>query len=163
MITDSLSAVHFPTPMGINGQLFYLQRNSNTNTVIYQLNLDGQGQVNRREPVHVFWIRYAEGGQPKELTFMRRRFAYGLHAKQVEPNAYELRFVSYAKFTLYLARSAVDNQYRVYATIDRRKAVLQRIFLRIEGGSFWAPNVRYVELKGVDAATGADLLERIKV
>jgi phosphatidylglycerophosphate synthase len=163
MITDSLSAVHFPTPMGINGQLFYLQRNSNTNTVIYQLNLDGQGQVNRREPVHVFWIRYAEGGQPKELTFIQRRFAYGLHAKQVEPDAYELRFVSYAKFTLYLARSAVDNQYRVYATIDRRKAVLQRIFLRIEGGSFWAPNVRYVELKGVDAATGADLVERIKV
>jgi phosphatidylglycerophosphate synthase len=160
---DSLSGEPFPTPTGIARQLFYLQRNSNTNTVIYQLNLDARGRVNRREPVHVFWMRYAEGGQPKALTFIQRRFAYGLHAKQVEPDAYELRFVSYAKFPLYLVRSAGDNQYRVYTTIGRRQAVLQRIFLRIEGGTFWAPNVQYVELKGTDAATGADLVERIKV
>jgi phosphatidylglycerophosphate synthase len=162
-VVDSLPAMQLPTPVGITRQLFYLQRNANTNTVIYQLNLDARGRVNHREPVHVFWMRYAEGGQPRALNFIQRRFAYGLHAKQVEPDAYELRFVSYAKFPLYLARSAGDNQYRVYATIGRRKAVLQRIFLRIEGGSFWAPNVRYVELKGTDAATGADLIERIKV
>jgi hypothetical protein len=160
---DTLSAAHFPTPAGVANQLFYLQRNSNTNTVVYQLNLDGQGRLNRKEPVRVFWLRYAEDGQAKALNFIQRRFAYGLHAKQVEPGAYELRFVSYAKFPLYLARSAGDNQYRVYTTIGRRKAVLQRIFLRIEGGTFWAPNVQYVELKGTDAATGADLLERIKV
>jgi phosphatidylglycerophosphate synthase len=133
------------------------------NTVIYQLNLNAQGRVNRREPVQVFWMRYAEDGQPRALNFIQRRFAYGLHAKQVESDAYELRFVSYAKFPLYLDRSAGDNQYRVYATIGRRRAVLQRIFLHIEGGSFWAPNVQYVELKGTDAATGAEIVERIKV
>jgi phosphatidylglycerophosphate synthase len=162
-VADTLSAAHFPTPAGIANQLFYLQRNANTNTVVYQLNLDGQGRLNRREPVHVFWLRYAEGGQARALSFIQRRFAYGLHAKPVGPGAYELRFVSYAKFPLYLARSAGDNQYRVYTTIGRRKAVLQRIFLRIEGGTFWAPNVQYVELKGTDAATGADLVERINV
>jgi phosphatidylglycerophosphate synthase len=162
-VADSLSAVHLPIPVGIDRQLFYLQRNTNTNTVIYQLNLDAQGRLNRREPVHVFWMRYAEGGQPRALNFIQRRFAYGLHAKQLQHDAYELRFVSYANFPLYLARSAGDNQYRVYATIGRRRAVLQRIFLRIEGGSFWAPNVQYVELKGTDVTTGADLVERIKV
>jgi hypothetical protein len=41
---------------------------------------------------------------------------------------------------------------------------LERIFLRIEGGSFWVPNVKYVEIKGYDAAdTTKQLVERIKV
>jgi hypothetical protein len=162
-VNDTVPDVRFPVPRGVVHQLFYLQRNSNTNTVVYQLNLDEGGHVNRKEPVHVFWIRYEEGGEPRELSFIQRRFAYGLKVRQTSPDSYELRFVSYTKFPLYLTRQAGEDRYRVYVTIGRRRAVLHRIYLRIEGGSFWMPNVKYVELRGVDAATGADLVERVKV
>jgi hypothetical protein len=162
-VPDSLPAIHFPTPTGIARQLFYLQRDPNTNTIIYQLNVDGHGRVNWKEPIHVFWMRYEEQGQPKELNFVQRRFAYGVHAKQVEPDTYELRFVSYSKILFYLSKSKADDQYRVYATIARKRAVLKRIYVRIEGGSFWVPNVQYVELTGTDEATGAELVERLKV
>jgi hypothetical protein len=97
------------------------------------------------------------------LNFVQRRFAYGLKVRQLEPGTFELRFVAYGKMPLYLVRSGADDQYRVYATIGRRRAVLRRIYLRIEGGSFWMPNVKYVELTGTDEATGADVVERIKV
>jgi hypothetical protein len=162
-VTDSSASVRFPVPEGVANQLFYLQRDPNANTVVYQLNLDPAGRVNRKEPVHVFWIRYAEGGQRKALTFVQRHFAYGLTARQTSSSTYELRFVSYAGFPLYLVRPEGEDQYRVYATIGRRRAVLKRIYLRIEGGSFWRPRVKYVELRGVDPATGGDLVERIKV
>jgi hypothetical protein len=36
------------------------------------------------------------------------------------------------------------------------------VFIKIEGGSFWLPNVIYVELKGIDPATGKEITERFK-
>ncbi len=162
-VADSLPGIRFPTPTGIANQLFYLQRDPNTNTIIYQLNVNAGGRLNWQEPVRVFWMRYAEGGQPKALNFVQRRFAYGLKVRQVEPDTFELRFVSYAKMPFYLVRSDADDQYRVYATIGRKRAVLKRIYVHIVGGSFWVPNVEYVELTGTDEATGADVTERIKV
>jgi phosphatidylglycerophosphate synthase len=162
-VADSLPSIRFPVPQGVAHQLFYLQRDPNANTVVYQLNLDEAGRLDRKEPVHVFWIRYAEAGQRKELTFIQRHFAYGIKARETSPAAYELRFVSYTKFPLYLIKPEGEDQYQVYATISRRRAVLQRIYLRIEGGTAWSPKVKYVELKGTDAVTGVELVERIKV
>jgi hypothetical protein len=163
-VTDSLLGIHLPTPSGIANMLFYLQRNSNTNTIIYQLNLDGLGRLNSKEPIHVFWMRYEEEGQPKELNFIQRRFAYGLKVRQIKPDTYQLHFVSYSRFILYLDKPEGTDKYRVYATISRKRAVLKRIYIHIEeGGSLWMPNVKYVELSGTDADSGLELKERIKV
>ncbi|MGX5687526.1 DUF4833 domain-containing protein [Arcticibacter tournemirensis] len=152
----------FPTPKGISNQLFYLQRDPNANTIICQLNIDAEGQVDKDNPVNVFWIRYAEKGQKSELNFIQRKFAYGINSKPLGNGKYELKFVSYGKLPLYLMKDKY-NRYRVYTTVAKREIILDRIFVRIEGGTFWVPNVKYVELKGVDAATGEDVAQRIKV
>jgi hypothetical protein len=47
--------------------------------------------------------------------------------------------------------------------VNNKKIQLDRIFVRIEGGSFWLPNVKYVELKGINTENNAAVLERIKV
>lgn len=153
----------FPVPAGNANQLFYLQRTSNTNTIVCELNLNSKGELNEDNPVHVFWIRYPEGGMRKELSYIQRVFAYGIKAKMESAGKYKLHFVSYKKQTLYLMRSPHDNKYRVYATINQRQVVLSRIFIRIDpGGSFWSPNVIYMELKGKDEATGKEMMERFK-
>ncbi|RXF69457.1 DUF4833 domain-containing protein [Arcticibacter tournemirensis] len=152
----------FPTPKGISNQLFYLQRDPNANTIICQLNTDAEGQVDKDNPVNVFWIRYAEKGQKSELNFIQRKFAYGINSKPLGNGKYELKFVSYGKLPLYLMKDK-NNRYRVYTTVAKREIILDRIFVRIEGGTFWVPNVKYVELKGVDATTGEDVAQRIKV
>jgi len=51
----------------------------------------------------------------------------------------------------------------VFATIDKKQVILNRIFIRVNGGSFWKPNIEYVELKGSDPATGAEVVERMKI
>ena len=59
-------------------------------------------------------------------------------------------------------RSQKDNQYKVYATINNQQAVLSRIFIKVDGGTFWLPNVVYMEMKGVDEYTGKELIQRFK-
>ncbi|TXK37341.1 DUF4833 domain-containing protein [Pontibacter qinzhouensis] len=141
--------------------LYYVQRDPNANTVVYELNQSAKGVLNEEEPVHVFWIRYAEGGERKELNYVQKKFAYGLNTKKLAKDNYELKFVCYNKLALHL-RKAKDGNYHVYAKINGQEAVLERVFVRVEGGTFWVPNVLYVELRGKNAATGKPVTERFK-
>ncbi|MFD2580898.1 DUF4833 domain-containing protein [Pedobacter vanadiisoli] len=158
------SPITFPTPKDISNQLFYLQRDPNTNTIICQLNVDKHGVVNKDQPVNVFWMRYGDKGEKKELSYIQRKFAYGIISKNLGNDQFELRFTSHKKLPMYLNKSAADKKYHVFATINNKKMQIERIFLRIEGGTFWFPNVKYVEIKGFDAAEPSKVLvERIKV
>ena len=152
--------VNFPVPNV--SKLFYVQRDPNNNTIIYDLNVDNNGQLDEDAPIHPYWIKYNERGQKEELNLIQRKFAYGLVTKPLGNNKFDVRFVSYKKYPLTLMRSASDNKYHVYATIAKKQVVLNRIFLKIEGGSFWIPNVVYAEIKGVDPETGKEVVERFK-
>ena len=152
---------NFPVPEGNPNQLFYLQRTPNANTVVYELNYKN-GQLNTDEPVHVFWIRYGEKGQKAELSAIQRSFAYGIKSTMLTPDNYELRFISYKKAVMYLKKGA-DNKYLVYATINQKPAILVRVYLKINGGSFWSPNIEYAELKGIDPENGNEVAERINI
>ncbi|RNI22066.1 DUF4833 domain-containing protein [Rufibacter latericius] len=150
-----------PTPKGISNMLFFVQRDPNTNTIVYEWNLNSKGVPNEDEPVKIYWIRYADGGKKQDLNFIQRKFAYGLNVKKINDEKYELKFVSYSKRAFYLQKGP-DGRFHVYATINKKQAQLDRIFVRIEGGSFWVPNVVYAELKGREAATGKEIVERFK-
>jgi phosphatidylglycerophosphate synthase len=152
----------FPVPH-TNGLLFYLQRTPNTNTIICELN-EKDGIPDKEDPIHVFWIRYPEGQKREELNWIQRHFAYGIESRSLGNDAYELHFVSYKKLPLYLLKSPVDQQRHVYAKINNRQAILNRIFIKINpGGTFWSPNIEYFELKGTDAENGKALMQRIKI
>ena len=148
----------FPVPKGNPNQLFYLQRTSNTNTIVCELNLKANGQINEEYPVHVFWIHFAEGGQRKELNYIQRVFAYGIKAELIEKEIYKLQFVSYKKRAFFLRFSQKDNKYQVYSNINNREAILNRIFIKVEGGTFWVPNIKYVELKGWEVVSGKEIV-----
>ena len=153
--------VNFPVPKNISNQLFYLQRDPNPNTIICALNLKN-GQLDKREPVHVFWIRYTEQGQPKELSYIQRTFAYGIKARALSNEEYELNFVSYKKLPLRLVKSGQDTYY-VYANVNQKKVILRRLYIHIEGGTLWKPNVKYIQVEGVNASTGESTVERLMV
>ena len=156
------SPLKFPVPKGISNQLFYLQRDPNINTIICELNADKNGIVDREEPILVYWIRYAEKSDKQDLSYIQRKFAYGIQTKELAKDQFELRFVSHKKLPLYLQRGK-DKKFHVYLTVNQKKIQVERIFVRIEGGSFWLPNVKYVEIKGVNTDNDAVISERIKV
>lgn len=160
-ITDPVDT--FPVPPVNSNSLFYLQRTPNTNTIICELN-QSNGVIDKDEPVKVLWIRYTEQRQREDLSWLQRHFAYGLHEKDLGNGVFELRFVSYKKVPMYLMKWSGDNKQHVFVTINNRQAILNRVYIRIDpGGTFWSPNVKYLELKGVDVQNGKELVERIKV
>lgn len=150
----------FPVPKSDPKMLFYLQRQPNTNTIIVDLN-EQNGQIDISNPVNVSWIRYQEDGRRAKLNFIQREFAYGIQVKKISDVAYNLNFVSYKKMKFRLEKGS-DNIWRVYSFLNNgSRMILDRIYVHINGGSFWKPNVEYVELKGGDPFTHKEIRERV--
>lgn len=156
---SSSPADTFPIPEGNPYQLFYLQRQPNSNTIVVELNRRSD-RVDSANPVHVFWIKYTENGKIRELTFIQRTFAYGLQVKKISENVYDLNFISYKKMKFRLQKGD-NNIWVVYAKLKNGSTIiLRRVYLHINGGSFWKPNVEYVELKGDEPGTFVEKRER---
>ena len=154
------TASHLPVPDD-PGMLFYIQRSTNENTIVYALKPDAHGLPAVDQPVQVFWSRYQEDGRRADLDFIQRTFAYGIRSKHLG-NAHELRCVAYNKLPLFLYPPATpDARPLVLVTVNGRTLALRRIYLQIDGGAFWSPNVTFIEFNGHDPLTGAAVLERI--
>ncbi|MEO6315279.1 MAG: DUF4833 domain-containing protein [Chitinophagaceae bacterium] len=150
-ICNGQSADSFPVPKAHGNYLFYLQRTPNSNTVIYELNLKN-GAVDPDNPVHVFWIRYADKGQQQELNSIQKKIAYGIQTKKLSASLYEINIVSYKKLKMWL-ENAPGDKWLVYTYINEKKIIVTSIFVKINGGTFWAPKIEYVEMRGTDPAT----------
>ena len=153
----------FPKPERNNKLLFYVQRTFNTNTIIYELNLHENQELDEKEPIRMYWVNYATNKSTEPLNYIQRKYAYGLDIKMIdaEKKSYCFNFVSYKKKKLYLLKSGMDNRYHVFIEINNKLVALDRIFIQIEGGSFWVPKVRYIDISGKDLVKNEDLAERI--
>ena len=156
------SPLTFPTPKNIDNMLFYIQRDPNTNTAIYAINYQENGKIDTTNPIKAYWIRYAEKGEKKDFSYMQRKFAYGIESKTSNnPEEFELQFVSYKKLPLILKKTDSDQNYHVFVNVNQKKIQVEKIFVRIEGGSFWLPNVKYAEVTGIDASSNKTITERM--
>jgi len=155
------SPLHFPTPKNIDNMLFYIQRDPNINTAIYTINYQDNGKIDKSNPIKAYWIRYAEKGVKKDFTYIQRKFAYGIESKAINNDDFELQFVSYKKLPLTLKKTDSDQKYHVFVNVNQKKIQVEKIFVRIEGGSFWLPNVKYAEVTGIDVSSNKIVTERM--
>lgn len=151
-----------PVPQG-NDLLFFLQRTPDANTIVYRLNVDKNGTLNQKLPVKASWIRYEENGKCKELSTIENRFAYGVQCKPIGDDAFEVRLVAYKKMPLYLLKSKSDHKYRLYVKDEGKDLLLKRVFVKVEGGSFWFPKVHYIDLFTIDSENGMEMMKRINL
>lgn len=140
-------------------QLFYLQRDPNTNTVIYTLNVE-DGKVDEDQPVKAHWIRYAEGGKRTDLSFIQRKFAYGIQHTKIGDQAYNIRLQAYKDLEISVKFNSEKNKYQAYTAVENKEIILERIFVRIDGGSYFKPNIQYIEVLGYDPATRSKVSHR---
>lgn len=155
-------AERFPIPPDSNIRLFYIQRSSNANTVIYDANLQANKSLNPKSPVHTYWIRYGEKGQKEELSTIQRTLAYGLYTDVIkaEPNSYEGYFLAYRKRKFVVKLDSRGNPIALFP-INGKLQILKRVFVSVDESNIM-PSVNYIELFGKDLNTGKDVYERFK-
>lgn len=154
---------NYRLPPKTDTMLFYIQRNRNSNTVIYDAIFDSRGRLLKTKPIDVYWLRYQEDGQRKELRAIEKRFAYGVECMQIEglENQYEVELVAYHKRKFRLVQVAPFKAIAI-TTINNRESQLDHLYVSSDYSGFW-PKVQYIDFFGFDVKTGEVSYERVRL
>lgn len=137
--------------------LFHIARNHNANIIQYDAQIGRDGKLDARDPVVAYWIRLAEEGQEKELSWVQRKFAYGFKAKY---HAGEDKAVlkMAAKIGRKIRVGITGGRYRAITEISGRPAYIESIYISAHGKGL-SGKVDYIEFHGIDTETGAICFE----
>ncbi|MGE5423744.1 MAG: DUF4833 domain-containing protein, partial [Syntrophothermus sp.] len=74
----------------------------------------------------------------------------------------KVQFRSYSKKDIFLVYVKDKDEYRVLTTINGKMAELTSLFVASVTNSLGIPSsVKYIDIKGIDPATGKNVVERI--
>ncbi|MBR9999142.1 MAG: DUF4833 domain-containing protein [Cyclobacteriaceae bacterium] len=163
-----IGSLIFPGFKSVNGTskksndalLFKIERNKDANVIHYEVNLDEKGNLNAGSPVRIYWIRHTEGGELKPLTLVQKKFSYGLNFDSISKKEAVFKFVAFKNREFRIFCKGGD-EYCVFTISNNRKVIVKKIFVQIDGGSFWLPEISRVELHGEDHESGDKILEII--
>jgi hypothetical protein len=152
---------HYPTPPCNENLLFYIQRNHNMNTVVYEINKLHDGRVNEEYPMHVFWLRYSDNGEIQELNYIQNKLAYGYTSKKITNTTFEFELVSYNKLKFYIDQCD-SGQFNVFTKINDKMSKIENIYVYVEDFGLF-PDVKYIELYGMQISNNAYNYEKIYI
>ena len=140
--------------------LFKIERSKDNNQIFYDVNVDKNGNFNNEEPINIYWIKNTEGGTTKPLTWIQKKYAYGLKFLKISDDYATFRFVS-SKQMYFTLKKDNKNHFEVYSKYKGQILNINRIFIKIDGGTFWFPNITAVEVYAKNVKTGEDVVEII--
>lgn len=143
-------------------QLFFIQRSTNPNTVVYTGRFDENGNLNPRKPARVYWRRYNTTGERMALRPFERRFAFGMRVRpQAVPGEWLVNAVVAPMFPMRL-RQVGPFRAEVTTSIGGHSARPTYAFITVDETGF-LPRVTEVSLHGNDPITGGAVSEYFRV
>jgi len=149
----------FPVPEATKELLFYIQRNKNANTIVYEARFDAHGKLAAKDPVTVNWIRYTRGGVREPINALESNLAYGVRHKHTEDGVAWMKFVASDKYP-FRVEVTPEGQAEARMFINGRYARLRRVEIQAKEEGFW-PKILHVDLHGTEVTTGHAVMERI--
>jgi len=149
----------FPAPPATKELLFYIQRNKNANTIVYEARLDTHGKLMEKDPVTVNWIRYTNGGKRERISVFEDNWAYGVRHTSTEKSVARMKFVASNKYP-FRVEMGKDGQAEARMLINGRYARLRHVEIQAKESSF-LPKVLHVDLYGTVVGTGEEIHERV--
>lgn len=140
-------------------QLFTLGRSTDPNEIIYEASLCQQFQFDVKNPLNVYWLLHTENERTKPLTWPQRKFGFGLKVSSATHSEIICHFAAFSKRTLSVRNH--HGKMKAFIMSNGREMILNRVFLQVEGGSFWVPNITQVTLYLSDPASGQKQQEHL--
>lgn len=139
-----------------NKNLFKIERNKNANIVAYDIRLNPDGSINKKNPIDAYWILYAKQGQREEITAFEKK-AYGFNATDNGDNSYNLVLKAVKNRPMKIV--LVNGEYKAEILINNEKAYLSSVY--VSASDALIPKVSYILLTGTNIHTGEKVTEKI--
>lgn len=136
--------------------LFTIGRSTNANIVRYVARVEGGG-LELGAPVDAYWLMLAEDGRREPLSWTERELAYGFAISGTTASGCTMSLVAFKERPIQVERTS--SGFRATVTIAGQRAVLRRIFVRVQERSL-LPSVQSLDVFGT-SLDGVPLRERI--
>jgi len=146
----------FPRPEQTERSLFFIQRNLNKHTIVYDLNLTENGNLDTSEPIDNYWRQYASTGKRRELSWLESWLAYGYRVKKKKENAIQIKLRAHKERFIELRKEG--DRWRAVIRINGADSYLTNIYAYADESGI-LPDVIHVDLYGIDMKTGAVVKE----
>jgi len=138
--------------------LFFIQRNRNKNTIVYDINLNPDGSLNTGNPIDVYWRKFQNhDGLKDKLSWLELRFAYGYRSRK-KNNSYIIKLKAYNERVIQLTFK--DGKWIPLTTINGQSCVLKNLYIFADESKLW-PSVKYADIYGESVLTRELIKERI--
>lgn len=144
-----------------NYTLFKIGRTKDANEIFYTVQLDNKGNLDSENPISVFWLKRTEGNKTEPLTWIQRKYAYGIKIIEETDTYAKFQFVSYNKRTFLLKKNQ-QGEFKVYTLSENKIVEVNKIYIHLDGGSFWFPVISQVDLIALNPLTNENVIEVIK-
>ncbi len=141
--------------------LFNIERTRDADEVYYYVKLNQDGSLHMDKPVNVYWMKFTQDGRQEPLTWMQRKYAYGLRIIDRGLEKVVFQFVSYDKLSFVVKRDS-DGIFRVYLENSHYDLQVKSIRVYFASGTLMIPSVEKVELQTLHAGTGRLMVQSIR-
>lgn len=148
----------FPRPEKTEKSLFYIQRNLNRHTIMYDLNLKEDGTIDRRDPLDNYWRQYESTGLRREMSWLEEWLAYGYRAKKKTENLYQIKLRAHKERFITLKKEGTT--WKAIIPINGEESYLTNIYAYADESGI-LPDVIHVDIYGINIKTGKRVKERI--
>lgn len=143
-------------------QLFYIQRSTNPNTIVYTARFGAGGVLNAIRPAQAYWRRFNDNGERMELRPLERRLAFGMRIKPHDtPGEWTVTARAAPQFPMHLRQGAPWTAH-VRTRIGGRVATPVYCFVMVDETGI-IPWVTQFSIHGMDQATGRAISETFAV
>jgi hypothetical protein len=138
--------------------LFTIERSLNKDQIIYFLHLNEKGLPEDEDPIRLKWLDNENTGELIPVNWIKKKFGYGVEILTQKGEEVTFKFVSYDK-TYFTLKKDPWGKYGVFARINDRMMKINHVYLKIDGGSFWKPNITEVAVRGFNELANLSVYE----
>jgi hypothetical protein len=150
-----LAGITMPSP---DKTLFRIARSIDANEVHYLVNIGRDQKLDSESPMTAFWVKKSSGNNIEQLTWVQKRYSYGLKFLFVSDQRAVFQFVSYSKRNFELKKNK-NGKFAVFTKSGAEDVEVERIFVQIDGGTFWVPKISRVELHAISQSSHKAVVE----
>ena len=136
--------------------VFVFQRSTNSNYICYDINLQQDGKLSKKEPLKAYWV-LGEGTRTEALTFLDRKMAFGVKIISTKENEAVVHLTAYKNLSIRLCKQ--NDKWVGIVKLHGHEIVLQKMYAKMKQSI--SVKCEYVDITGTDIETGEKRCERI--
>jgi hypothetical protein len=157
-----LTVINLFTPSFVSAQittknLFKIERNKNTNVVMYDIRLNPDNNINKANPIDSYWIINTKQGQREEISTFEKK-AYGYNIKYNATDDYDLTLKAVPDRIIKIVK--INGKVKATIKINGKDAYLNSVY--VFAINKLIPKVLYYIITGTDISTDIQVTEKIE-